>query len=367
MTKQTRSMPAPNSNLLEVRDLKKHFPIRRGVFARVHEWVKAVDGVSFSLGSSRTLGLVGESGCGKTTVGRTVLRLQRATAGQVLFEGKSVFDLPRAELRALRQRMQIIFQDPYGSLNPRMTVGATVGEPLWIHGLVRGKKLRDRVAELLKQVGLSPDASDRYPHEFSGGQRQRVGIARALALYPAFIVCDEPTSALDVSVRAQVINLLRQLQADYGLSYLMISHDLGVVRHISHEVAVMYLGRIVEQAPTEELYQSPKHPYTRVLLSAIPVPDPLKRHARVVATDDDIPSPINIPSGCPFHPRCPLYELKGKPAECREVFPELKPVGGSSQNENTPQASISPHRVGCHFPEESEKMLKGPAVSTMNP
>lgn len=366
MTTQPAAKPAANANLLEVRDLKKHFPIRRGVFARVHEWVKAVDGVSFTLGSSRTLGLVGESGCGKTTVGRTVLRLQRATAGQVLFEGKSVFDLPRTELRSLRRRMQIIFQDPYGSLNPRMTVGATVGEPLWIHGLVRGTELRDRVADLLKQVGLSPDASDRYPHEFSGGQRQRVGIARALALKPAFIVCDEPTSALDVSVRAQVINLLRQLQADYGLSYLMISHDLGVVRHISHEVAVMYLGRIVEQAPTEELYQSPKHPYTRVLLSAIPVPDPRKRHARVVATDDDIPSPINIPSGCPFHPRCPLYELKGKPAECRERYPEIKPIAGISQPGNAMQESVSPHRVGCHFPEESEKMLGSPPVSTIN-
>jgi oligopeptide transport system ATP-binding protein len=314
-----------------------------------------VDGVSFSLGSARTLGLVGESGCGKTTVGRTLLRLQRATAGQVLFEGKSVFDLPRAELRALRRRMQIIFQDPYGSLNPRMTVGATVGEPLWIHGIVRGSALRDRVAQLLKQVGLSPDASDRYPHEFSGGQRQRVGIARALALNPAFIVCDEPTSALDVSVRAQVINLLGQLQADYGLSYLMISHDLGVVRHISHEVAVMYLGRIVEQAATEELYQHPKHPYTRVLLSAIPVPDPTKRRARVTATDDDIPSPINIPSGCPFHPRCPLYELKGKPSECREQFPELKPLAAAAQNGTS--GVESKHRVACHFPEESEKML----------
>jgi oligopeptide/dipeptide ABC transporter ATP-binding protein len=257
-----------------------------------------------------------------------------------------VFQLPGVELRQLRRQMQIIFQDPYGSLNPRMTVGAIVGEPLRVHRLAGGRALRDRVAELLTQVGLTPDALHRYPHEFSGGQRQRIGIARALALNPAFIVCDEPTSALDVSIRAQVINLLRGLQEQKGISDLFISHDLGVVRHISHEVAVMYLGKIVEFAPTEELFRRPSHPYTRVLLAAIPVPDPARRRPRVVATDDDIPSPINIPSGCPFHPRCPLYALKGKPVECREAVPPLRLLAGAVN-----------HVASCHFAEESGAAL----------
>jgi peptide/nickel transport system ATP-binding protein len=306
-----------------------------------------VDGVSFTLGRAKTLGLVGESGCGKTTVGRTILRLIHATAGEVRFEGKSVFDLPRAEMRALRRRMQIIFQDPYGSLNPRMTVGATVGEPLLIHGVARGRKMRERVAELLDHVGLNAEAMQRYPHEFSGGQRQRIGIARALALNPAFIVCDEPTSALDVSIRAQVINLLGDLQEKHGIAYLMISHDLGAVRYVSHEVAVMYLGRIVEQAPTETLFNDPRHPYTRVLLAAIPVPDPTKRRPKIVATDDEIPSPINIPSGCPFHPRCPLYELKGKPEVCRRDVPALRPI-----------ADDATHIASCHFAEESQQLAR---------
>lgn len=351
MTEATSPAPADAAPaetatpLVEVIDLAKHFPVRGGLFSRVREWVKAVDGVSFTLGQGRTLGLVGESGCGKTTVGRTILRLVPATGGRVLFEGKSVFELPKDELRQLRRRMQIIFQDPYGSLNPRMTVGTTVGEPLWIHGVARGAKLRQQVTELLSKVGLTSDAMDRYPHEFSGGQRQRIGVARALALNPAFIVCDEPTSALDVSVRAQVINLLRQLQEDEGISYLMISHDLGAVRHISHEVAVMYLGRIVEQAPTELLYRGPRHPYSKVLLSAIPVPDPTRRRKRVTATDDDIPSPINIPPGCPFHPRCPLYELKGKPEQCRTVVPEFRPLPDEPD-----------HKASCHFAEESDAL-----------
>jgi oligopeptide transport system ATP-binding protein len=338
--------------LIEVTDLKKYFPVRGGVFARVRQYVKAVDDVSFSIGRGRTLGLVGESGCGKTTVGRAILRLIRPTSGRMLFEGRSVFDLPRQELQALRRRMQIIFQDPYGSLNPRMTVGTTVGEPLWIHGVARGAELQRRVRDLLNQVGLGSEAMNRYPHEFSGGQRQRIGIARALALNPSFIVCDEPTSALDVSIRAQVINLLADLQSQHRLSYLMISHDLGAVRHISHDVAVMYLGKIVEQGPTEQLYRSPKHPYTRVLLSAIPIPDPLKRRARIVATDDEIPSPINIPPGCPFHPRCPLYDLKGKPETCRTVVPLLRPVA-----ENSTQVA------SCHFAEESEPLLAAGAAS----
>ena len=324
--------------LLAVDKLCKYFPVRRGLVARVKQWVKAVDDVSFTIGKGETLGLVGESGCGKTTVGRALLRLIPATSGSVTFNGRSLLDLPRSQLRPLRRQMQIIFQDPYGSLNPRMTVGGAVAEPLRIHGLVRGATLKDRVAELLQQVGLPPDAAYRYPHEFSGGQRQRVGIARALALDPAFIVCDEPTSALDVSIRAQVINLLQDLQKNLGLSYLMISHDLGAVRHISKQVAVMYLGRIVEQAPTAALYDAPRHPYTRVLLSAIPVPDPTKRRVRVSAVDDEIPSPINVPQGCAFHPRCPLYELLGKPETCRKDLPPLAPIDPESK-----------HLVRCHY------------------
>lgn len=333
--------------LVEVRDLKKHFPVRGGLFSRVRTYLKAVDGVSFSLGSGRTLGLVGESGCGKTTVGRTILRLTPATAGSVFFQGEDILTVDRRRLRALRRRMQIIFQDPYGSLNPRMTVQQIVGEPLFIHGVARGKALRESVADLLQRVGLRVDAMNRYPHEFSGGQRQRIGIARALALRPDFIVCDEPTSALDVSIRAQIINLLQDLQREFGLSYLMISHDLGVVRHISDEVAVMYLGKIVEQAPTESLYENARHPYTQVLLSAIPAPNPELRGARArrvtsIDRDDTVPSPINVPAGCAFHPRCPLYASRGEPAECRTRTPELAPL-----------AAEPGHLARCHFAEES--------------
>jgi oligopeptide/dipeptide ABC transporter ATP-binding protein len=332
--------------LLAVRDLKKHFPIRGGLFSRVREYVKAVDGVTFSIGKGQTLGLVGESGCGKTTVGRAILRLIPATAGAVEFEGDDILQLDRRQLREKRRRMQIVFQDPNGSLNPRMTIEQIVGEPLEVHGIARGAALREEVAQLLSQVGLRPEVMNRYPHEFSGGQRQRIAVARAIVLKPAFIVCDEPTSALDVSIRAQIINLLQDLQAARGLSYLMISHDLGVVRHISNAVAVMYLGKIVEQAPTETLYSNPRHPYTQVLLSAIPVPNPRLRNAanrrvKSLDTDDAVPSPINIPSGCPFHPRCPLYAAKGKPAECRSTMPELAPL-----------KSQPDHVVRCHFAEE---------------
>jgi len=334
------------SNLLVVRDLKKYFPIRGGLFSRVREHVKAVDGVTFSVGKAQTLGLVGESGCGKTTVGRAILRLIPATSGSVEFEGDDILKLDRHELREKRRRMQIVFQDPNGSLNPRMTIEQIVGEALEVHGLARGAALRDEVATLLSQVGLRPEVMNRYPHEFSGGQRQRIAVARALVLKPAFIVCDEPTSALDVSIRAQIINLLQDLQAARHLSYLMISHDLGVVRHISNAVAVMYLGKIVEQAPTEALYGNPRHPYTQVLLAAIPVPNPRlrdtpDRRVKSLDTDDAVPSPINIPSGCPFHPRCPLYAAKGKPAECRTTMPDLLSL--KSQPE---------HLVRCHFAEE---------------
>jgi oligopeptide/dipeptide ABC transporter ATP-binding protein len=335
-------LPAP---LLVVRDLKKHFPVRGGLFSRVREHVKAVDGVTFSVDAGKTLGLVGESGCGKTTVGRAIMRLISPTSGSVEFEGDDILRLDRARLREKRRRMQIVFQDPYGSLNPRMTVQQIVGEALLVHGIARGKALRDEVALLLSQVGLRPEVMNRYPHEFSGGQRQRIGVARAIAVKPAFIVCDEPTSALDVSIRAQIINLLQDLQAARRLSYLMISHDLGVVRHISTAVAVMYLGKIVEQAPTELVYGNPRHPYTQVLLSAIPVANPRLRNAQgrrvsSLDVDDTVPSPINIPSGCPFHPRCPLYAAKGKPPECRTKLPELAPL--KTQPE---------HLVRCHFAE----------------
>ena len=332
--------------LLFVRDLKKHFPVRGGLFSRVREYVKAVDGVTFSIGKGQTLGLVGESGCGKTTIGRAILRLISATSGVVEFEGVDILRLDRHQLREKRRRMQIVFQDPYGSLNPRMTIEQIVGEALEVHGLAHGSALREEVALLLSQVGLRPEVMNRYPHEFSGGQRQRIGVARAIALKPAFIVCDEPTSALDVSIRAQIINLLQDLQAARNLSYLMISHDLGVVRHISNAVAVMYLGKIVEQAPTETLYGNPRHPYTQVLLAAIPVSNPRLRNApnrrvKSLDTDDAVPSPINIPSGCPFHPRCPLYAAKGKPVACRTTMPELAPLKSPPE-----------HLVRCHFAEE---------------
>ncbi len=347
------SAPAP---LLEVRGLKKHFPIRGGMLSRVKEWVKAVDGVSFSVAPGQTLGLVGESGCGKTTVGRTLLRLVPATGGEVLFQGKDVLKLPARKLRSIRPRMQIIFQDPYGSLNPRMTIEQIVGEALEVYGVATGAELRAQVAALLQQVGLRAEALNRYPHEFSGGQRQRIGIARALALKPAFIVCDEPTSALDVSIRAQIINLLQDLQGTRNLSYLMISHDLGVVRHISHAVAVMYLGRIVEQAPTDTLFEDARHPYTQVLLSAIPVPNPRHRNARRVRTqdtDDSVPSPVNLPPGCPFHPRCPLYVAQGQPAECRAVQPPLVALNDNPQ-----------HLVSCHFPDASRFSVTAPLQPT---
>ena len=310
----------PEDALLEVRDLKKHFPVRRGVLGRTVGHVRAVDGVSLTVPRGRTLGLVGESGCGKTTAGRTILRLLEPTAGEILFDGLPVHSMPRSELRPLRRRMQIIFQDPYGSLNPRMTVGAIVGEPFTVHGLASGAKRRSMVGALLERVGLSATYVNHYPHEFSGGQRQRIGIARALALEPDFIVCDEPVSALDVSIQAQIINLLADLQQERDISYLFISHDLGVVEHISHEVAVMYLGLIVERAPRDALYRRPLHPYTQLLLSAIPVPDPQKRGERIAVLGEP-PSAVNPPLGCPFHPRCPLAD-----EGCRARLPELREI-----------------------------------------
>lgn len=301
--------------LITVRNLVKHFPVEGS-----DDVVRAVDGVSFEIFRGETLGLVGESGCGKSTVGRCILRLIEPTSGEVSFEGRDVLAMGRNELREMRREMQIVFQDPYASLNPRMKVGNIVGEPLLIHKVGNKRERRDRVAELLKKVGLDPDYRNRYPHEFSGGQRQRIGVARTLALNPKMIVADEPVSALDVSVQAQVVNLLQDLQQEFGLAYLFISHGLAVVEHISNRVAVMYLGRIVEVAGAADLYAQPLHPYTQALLSAIPVPDPKKKRERIVL-EGDVPTPINPPSGCRFRTRCPIAI-----DECARIDPELREI-----------------------------------------
>jgi oligopeptide transport system ATP-binding protein len=300
--------PASNGNLLEVTGLRTWFPVRKGLFSRVVAHVQAVDGIDLRLGRGETLGLVGESGCGKTTAGRSILRLIEPTEGTVVFDGTDVRKASGKELRALRRHMQIIFQDPYSSLNPRMTVLDIVGEALKVHRIAKGAEVEERVAGLLKQVGLLPRYANRYPHEFSGGQRQRIGIARALALEPNFIVCDEAISALDVSIQAQVINLLRDLQEQRDLAYLFIAHDLSVVEFLSDRVAVMYLGRIVETADSKTLFANPLHPYTKALFSAIPVADPRRQRKRILLPGDP-PSPLNPPKGCRFHPRCPIAEL----------------------------------------------------------
>ena len=321
--------------LLDVRQLKKYFPVRSGLFSKVSAWVKAVDDVSFAIRHRETFGLVGESGCGKTTVGRTILRLMEPTDGAVTFEGDNVFAMDSQTLRATRRRMQIVFQDPYSSLNPRMTVGSIVGEPLLVHKLAKGHASTDRVYQLLDRVGLRPEHAGRYPHEFSGGQRQRIGIARALALNPKFIVCDEAVSALDVSIQAQIINLLKDLQEDYHLAYLFITHDLNVVRYIADRIAVMYLGKLAEVAPSETLFSNPKHPYTQALLSANPLPDPTVQRERILLSGD-VPTPLNPPSGCRFHTRCPQAV-----DHCTTTAPPLIQIGKPEDH----------HVVWCHLYE----------------
>jgi oligopeptide/dipeptide ABC transporter ATP-binding protein len=335
--------------ILTVEGLKTYFPVRRGVFSRVHGYVRAVDGVDLTIRRGRTLGLVGESGSGKTTVGRSLLRLIPVTAGRVRFDGVDVFALHRRELRRLRRRMQMIFQDPVGSLNPRMSVGAIVAEPLRVHRLVPRRQRRRRVAELLERVGLSAAYANRYPHEFSGGQRQRIGIARALATSPDFIVADEPVSALDVSIQAQILNLLTDLQRDLGLSFLFIAHNLAVVEHFADEVAVMYLGRIVEHASREALYARPTHPYTQALLAAVPQPVPGRARTAVRLTGE-VPSPINPPPGCAFHPRCPLTRRlaeEADPADTVSILSENVPVRIMCRcMTDTPQLRPAPDEPG---------------------
>jgi len=321
---EANALRANNETILQVTNLKKYFPISQGIiFQRKVADVKAVDGITFNVKQGETLGLVGESGCGKSTTGRTILQLYRPTEGEVIFQGKNLVDLKGEELRKMRSNMQMIFQDPYASLNPRMTVGDIIAEPLEVHAIAKGKEKKERVQELLSIVNLNPYFINRYPHEFSGGQRQRIGIARALAVNPDFIVCDEPISALDVSIQAQIINLLGELQDRFGLTYLFIAHDLSVVRHISDRVAVMYLGRIVELTDSRTLYANPLHPYTRALLSAVPIPDPLieEKRERIILVGD-VPSPVNPPKGCRFHTRCPLAI-----PICKEVAPEWRDVG----------------------------------------
>jgi len=328
-TTTTGSTPEP---LIRVQNLKKHFPITAGVFRRQVGTVKAVDGISFDLLPKETLGLVGESGCGKTTAGRTVLNLYTATEGKVYFGQTEVTALGVNQLRLMRQKMQMIFQDPQDSLNPRMTVGSIISEPLMEHTKASGSQRTERVEELLQAVGLNAKYMNRYPHEFSGGQRQRIGVARALALNPEFIICDEPIAALDVSIQAQVVNLLEDLQEKFGLTYLFISHDLGMIRHIARRVAVMYLGHIVEIATSQDLYRRPQHPYTQALLSAVPTHDPVREQTRErIILTGDVPSPADPPSGCPFRTRCPSAESK-----CAEEVPDLRQIGTG-------------HRVACHL------------------
>jgi oligopeptide transport system ATP-binding protein len=346
---------AGQPNLIDVDDLTVYFPVRAGIFQTQIGTVKAVDGITFEVRKGETLGLVGESGCGKSTTGRAMIRLREPTSGKVTFDGIDLAKLKPGELRRMRRRMQIIFQDPYGSLDPRMTVGSIIAEPIETHRLASGAAKKERIADLLRIVGLDPKYVNRYPHEFSGGQRQRIGVARALAVEPEFIVCDEPISALDVSIQAQVLNLLTDLREQLGLTYLFIAHDLSVVKHISDRVAVMYLGKIVEIGPPDIMYANPAHPYTRALLSAVPVPDPVmeRKRKRVILTGD-VPSPVNPPEGCRFHTRCWLYERLGKPEQCRTIDPPVRILQGD-------------HGAACHFAEQALQSDVGVAHIDMSP
>ena len=326
-----------SKTLLDVRDLKMHFTLTKGiVLQRVVGYVRAVDGVSFTIERGQTMGLVGESGSGKTTIGRTLIRLYKPTAGQILFDNQDLARIDGEELRQMRRRVQMVFQDPYASLNPRFTIGSLISEPMHIFNIGSNSEIHDKTAELLRVVGLRPEYIDRYPHEFSGGQRHRIAVARALSINPEFVVADEPVSALDVSVRAQVLNLLQRLQQQFNLTYLFVSHDLGVVRHVADRIAVMYLGKIVEISDRDELYAAPKHPYTQALLSAVPIPDPqIEKHRRRIILSGDLPSPINIPAGCRFHTRCPMAQQI-----CREVEPAFEAKEGRE------------HYAACHFSEK---------------
>ncbi len=353
---QVRQVDGAEAPLLAVRDLRMWFPITSGLILERHVGdVRAVDGVSFDIRRGETLGLVGESGCGKSTTGRAILRLYSPTGGSVQFDGVELTTLEGELLRHMRRRMQMIFQDPYASLNPRMTVGGIVGEPLAVHGIGSRTERRERVAELLDVVGLNPNFLNRYPHEFSGGQRQRIGVARALAVNPELIIADEPISALDVSIQAQIINLLEKLQSEFKLTYLFIAHDLSVVRHVSDWIAVMYLGRIVELVGSRELYERPLHPYSVALLSAVPIPDPVVegRRRRIILTGD-VPSPANPPSGCHFHTRCWLRERLGNPERCIVEDPALRPLS-------------SGHQVACHFAEEVDGSAEQVQVTGRSP
>lgn len=341
-------------NILEARNLKMHFPIKAGVLQRTVGHVKAVDGVNLTVKKGETLGLVGESGCGKSTLARMILRLLDPTEGEVLFEGRDILKMNRKDMLAVRREMQIVFQDPYASLNPRMTVGNIIAEPLTTHGIGNSSERKKRVQELLEIVGLNSEHYNRYPHEFSGGQRQRIGVARAIALNPKLIICDEPVSALDVSIQAQVVNLLQDLQKEFDLTYVFIAHDLSVVRHISDRVAVMYLGKVVEISDGDALYEDPKHPYTASLLSAIPIPDPRKeRERRRVVLTGDVPSPANPPSGCRFHTRCPRAR-----DYCRENEPTLETHSDSAA------ASKSPHQAACFFPVKAGQVVDDRSEAT---